>query len=100
YRMGAHSSSDDPRLYRQDDEVEEWKRKDPINRLLKYLEQLGYWSSSEQEALEERLTQEILDAVAEAEKFGPPPVETLFEDVYSEMLPNLKEQMAAKIKKD
>lgn len=100
YRMGAHSSSDDPRLYRQDEEVEEWKRKDPINRLLKYLEQLGYWSSSEQEALEERLTQEILDAVAEAEKIGPPSVETLFEDVYSEMLPNLKEQMAAKIKKD
>jgi pyruvate dehydrogenase E1 component alpha subunit/2-oxoisovalerate dehydrogenase E1 component alpha subunit len=99
YRMGAHSSSDDPRLYRQDDEVEEWKRKDPINRLLKYLEQLGYWSSSEQEALEERLTQEILDAVAEAEKIGPPPLETLFEDVYSEMLPNLKEQMDSKIKR-
>ena len=99
YRMGAHSSSDDPRLYRQDEEVEEWKRKDPINRLLKYLEQHGYWSSTEQEALEERLTQEILDAVAEAEKVGPPPVETLFEDVYSEMLPNLKEQMAEKLKK-
>lgn len=99
YRMGAHSSSDDPRLYRQDEEVEEWKRKDPINRLLKYLEQLGYWSSSEQEALEDRLTQEILDAVAEAEKIGPPSVETLFEDVYSEMLPNLKEQMDSKIKR-
>jgi pyruvate dehydrogenase E1 component subunit alpha len=99
YRMGAHSSSDDPRLYRQDDEVEEWKRKDPINRLLKYLEQHGYWSSGEQEALEERLTQQILDAVAEAEKVGPPPVETLFEDVYSEMLPNLQEQMAGKLKK-
>lgn len=99
YRMGAHSSSDDPRLYRQDEEVEEWKRKDPINRLLKYLEQLGYWSSGEQQALEERLTQEILDAVAEAEKIGPPLVETLFEDVYSEMLPNLKEQMAEKLKR-
>lgn len=99
YRMGAHSSSDDPRLYRQDDEVEEWKRKDPINRLLKYLEQQRHWSSSEQEALEERLTQEILDAVAEAEKIGPPPLESLFEDVYSEMLPNLQEQMAGKIKK-
>jgi pyruvate dehydrogenase E1 component alpha subunit len=99
YRMGAHSSSDDPRLYRQDDEVEEWKRKDPINRLLKYLEQHGYWSSGEQEALEERLTQQILDAVAEAEKVGPPPLESLFEDVYSEMLPHLREQMAAKLKK-
>ncbi len=100
YRMGAHSSSDDPRLYRQDDEVEEWKRKDPINRLLKYLEQHGYWSSSQQEALEERLTQEILDAVAEAEKVGPPPLESLFEDVYSEMLPHLQEQMAEKLKKN
>jgi pyruvate dehydrogenase E1 component alpha subunit len=99
YRMGAHSSSDDPRLYRQDDEVEEWKRKDPIIRLLKYLEQQGYWSSTEQEALEERLTQEILDAVAEAEKIGPPPLESLFEDVYSEMLPNLQEQKAEKLKK-
>lgn len=98
YRMGAHSSSDDPRLYRQDSEVEEWKRKDPIIRLLKYLEQQEYWSSSEQEALEERLNQEILDAVAEAEKIGPPPVQSLFEDVYSEILPHLQEQMASKLK--
>ena len=65
---------------------------------MKYLEQHGYWSSSEQEALEERLTQQILDAVAEAEKVGPPPLESLFEDVYSEMLPNLQEQMAGKLK--
>ncbi len=98
YRMGAHSSSDDPRLYRQDAEVEEWKRKDPIIRLLKYLEQNEYWSSSEQEALEERLNQEILDAVAEAEKIGPPPVQSLFEDVYAEMLPHLQEQMESKLK--
>ena len=92
YRMGAHSSSDDPRLYREDSEVEEWKRKDPVTRMLKYLEQQGFWSAAEQEALEEKLNQEILDAVAEAEKIGPPPVETLFEDVYSVELPHLKEQ--------
>jgi TPP-dependent pyruvate/acetoin dehydrogenase alpha subunit len=92
--MGAHSSSDDPRLYREDSEVGEWKRKDPVTRMLKHLEQQGLWSAAEQEALEEKLNQEILDAVAEAEKIGPPPAETLFEDVYSELLPHLMEQKA------
>jgi pyruvate dehydrogenase E1 component alpha subunit/2-oxoisovalerate dehydrogenase E1 component alpha subunit len=92
YRMGAHSSSDDPRLYREDSEVEEWKRRDPITRMLKVLEQKGIWSAAEQEALEEKLNQEILDAVAEAEKIGPPADETLFEDVYSYQLPHLEEQ--------
>jgi pyruvate dehydrogenase E1 component alpha subunit len=98
YRMGAHSSSDDPRLYRDENEVEEWRRRDPVNRLLKYLQQQGYWSVKEQQALEERLNQEILDAVAEAEKAGPPSVTSLFEDVFAEIPPNLHEQMDAKIK--
>jgi pyruvate dehydrogenase E1 component alpha subunit/2-oxoisovalerate dehydrogenase E1 component alpha subunit len=100
YRMGAHSSSDDPRLYRADEEVEEWRRKDPINRLLKHLQQMGYWSANEQEALEEKLNHEILEAVAEAEKFGPPPLETLFEDVFAEIPPHLMEQMKSKMKVD
>ncbi|HSE42572.1 MAG TPA: thiamine pyrophosphate-dependent enzyme, partial [Acidobacteriota bacterium] len=104
YRMGAHSSSDDPRLYREDSEVEEWKRKDPVSRMRNYLEQQGLWNNSEQQALEEKLNQEILDAVNEAEKVGPPANETLFEDVFSEELPHLKEQkvsyLATKAKAD
>lgn len=98
YRMGAHSSSDDPRLYRSDAEVEEWRRKDPINRLLKHIEQLGYWSVEQQEALEEKLNHEILAAVDEAEKIGPPPVNSIFEDVFAEMPPHLVEQMKSKLK--
>jgi pyruvate dehydrogenase E1 component alpha subunit len=92
YRMGAHSSSDDPRLYRTDEEVESWRLKDPIARFEKYLMDRGYWTPEEQSLLEDRLNSQILDAVAEAEKAGPPPVETLFEDVYSEILPHLQEQ--------
>lgn len=93
YRMGAHSSSDDPRLYRQDEEVEEWRRKDPIARFQKMLLAEGYWSDEQQSALEDRLNKEILDAVAEAEKAGPPPLESMFEDVYSTVLPHLQEQL-------
>jgi 2-oxoisovalerate dehydrogenase E1 component alpha subunit len=98
YRMGAHSSSDDPRMYRSDEEVEEWRKRDPIQRMQNYLKESGYWGEQEQTALEDRLNQEILDAVAQAEKLPPPPVETLFEDVFSEVLPHLQEQKAKLLK--
>ncbi|HSP07565.1 MAG TPA: thiamine pyrophosphate-dependent dehydrogenase E1 component subunit alpha [Acidobacteriota bacterium] len=98
YRMGAHSSSDDPRLYRSEAEVEEWRKKDPITRLLKYLQQQGYWSMEEQEALEEKLNHQILSAVEEAEKIGPPPLESLFEDVFAQIPPHLMEQRNSKLK--
>lgn len=99
YRMGAHSSSDDPRLYREDSEVEEWKKRDPIQIFLQHLQQGGYWSAKEQEELESELNQEILDAVAAAEKMEPPPVESLFEDVYQTIPQHLQEQKDEKLKK-
>jgi pyruvate dehydrogenase E1 component subunit alpha len=92
YRMGAHSSSDDPRMYRSDEEVETWKKRDPVERMQKYLQDQGFWSAEKQTALEEELNREILDAVARAENAPPPPVETLFDDVFSEILPHLQEQ--------
>jgi pyruvate dehydrogenase E1 component alpha subunit len=92
YRMGAHSSSDDPRMYRSDEEVEEWKKRDPIERLRIHLLKHGFWSDEEQKQLEQGLNEEILRAVEEAEKGEPPAVETLFEDVFREILPHLEEQ--------
>jgi pyruvate dehydrogenase E1 component alpha subunit len=92
YRMGAHSSSDDPRMYRSDEEVEMWRKRDPVERLRKHLEEQRIWNDAEQQKLEEELNREILDAVAEAEKAPPPPVESLFEDVFSTVLPHLREE--------
>ena len=94
YRMGAHSSSDDPRMYRSDEEVEHWRQRDPIEKFRKHLQESGFWTNEEQANLETRLNQEILDAVAEAEQAPFPPVESLFEDVFSEVLPHLAEQKA------
>lgn len=92
YRQGAHSSSDDPRAYRPDDEYEQSVQGDPIVRFRKYLEERKLWDASREQALQEEVKQEILNAVAEAEKNGPPPVESMFEDVFAELTPNLQEQ--------
>jgi pyruvate dehydrogenase E1 component alpha subunit len=41
YRMGAHTTSDDPTRYRDQAEVEQWRHRDPIARVRRYLEETG-----------------------------------------------------------
>jgi pyruvate dehydrogenase E1 component alpha subunit len=92
YRRGAHSSSDDPRMYRTDQEVEKQTLLDPIARFRKYLEEKKLWDDQQEATLQEELKNEILSAVEEAEKFGNPPVESMFEDVFAELTPELRDQ--------
>lgn len=94
YRMGPHSTSDDPRLYASESKLEEWKGKDPILRFQKYLATKGIWNPTYEQEITQRVTQEIAQAISEAEKLPNPPVESLFEDVYAEMPSSLKEQRA------
>ncbi len=92
YRIGAHSSSDDPTRYRDSKEVEEWKAKDPIDRLRERLVQRKLWDGGQNEALKAELLAEVNRAIEEAEKLPPPPLESLFDDVYAEPPWNLAEQ--------
>ena len=92
YRMGGHSSSDDPTRYREEAEVKTWGDRDPVVRFRRYLEHRGLWSEErEQEATKDGQAR-IAAAIAEAEKLPPPALETLFEDVYAEMPWHLIEQ--------
>ena len=93
YRMGPHSSSDDPGRYRPAAEVEEWKKRDPVPRLKAYLETRSLWDEIDDAALHAELDEEITRAVRDAEKVGPPPLESVFGDVTAEMPPQLREQM-------
>ncbi len=93
YRQGAHTSSDDPRAYRSDDEVAVWKKRDPIERFRIFLVDQGYWSAAQDKKLEEELNEEIQTAVRTAEKLGPPDIETVFQDVFAEMPWHLREQL-------
>ncbi|OGQ17580.1 MAG: pyruvate dehydrogenase (acetyl-transferring) E1 component subunit alpha [Deltaproteobacteria bacterium RIFCSPHIGHO2_02_FULL_40_11] len=69
YRLSVHTTADDPTVYRAKEEEEAWQKKDPIERLRKYLEKEKLWDSSHQEKLEEDIKAEIKKGYEEAEQF-------------------------------
>ena len=91
-RMGAHPTSDDPTHYRSEEEVEAWRRKDPIRRFAAYLKKEGVLTDQAEAAVAEEAREEVQRAVAACEAAPPVPPESLVEDVYAEMPWHLKEQ--------
>jgi pyruvate dehydrogenase E1 component alpha subunit len=94
-RMSSHSSSDDNARYCPPEFFEEWKKKDPIDRFERYLKGLGLLDEKKVQEIQERATTEVEAAVKAAEAAGPPPVESLFQDVYEEFTPQLQRQWDA-----
>ncbi len=92
YRVQGHSSSDDPSVYRDANEPAIWERKDPLKRFRNYLKSKDVWSEELESSIVEKHNQAITDALAQAEELGPPPLETLFDDVYEHTTWNLDEQ--------
>ncbi len=86
YRWYGHSDID-PADYRTKEELEEWKKKDPIARIEKLLMSLKILTTEKREALVEQISKEIDDAVniCENEKYAEP--EEAYNDVYSEQYP-------------
>lgn len=93
YRMGAHSTSDDPTRYRKEEEVEKWKRFCPIKRLSLYLEKNNQWSKEEEEEWKRSISLQIDLAIETAKTCPKPSIESLIENVYSEVPEILKEQL-------
>ena len=63
YRLGPHSSSDDPTRYRTKEELEAWQRRDPIIRFRRYLEKKGLWSESDEKRAQDDTNREIDEAI-------------------------------------
>ncbi len=97
-RMGPHSSSDDPTRYRDEALFDAWKKRDPIVRFRKYLGDLGLWNEKKELALQEELKSAVAAAVEEAEPMAPPSLESVFQDVYEQMTPQLNRQMQALVR--
>lgn len=92
YRIGAHSSSDDPTRYRAESEVEAWKRRDPLLRLTRYLETARVLSAALIESIDRELDTEIREAIERVERDPPPALPTLFDDVFRTLPWHLREQ--------
>lgn len=94
YRLGAHTTSDDPTKYREDREVEEWWPKDPVKRLKAYLINKGLWSEEKDEAQVAEYDEYALDVFRRVEATGETKVEDIFNYNYKELPEHLKEQYA------
>jgi 2-oxoisovalerate dehydrogenase E1 component alpha subunit len=90
YRLGAHSTSDDPTRYRDPAEVELMRTKDPILRFQRYLGQRGLWDEQYEATLRQETLKLVKAAIARAEVLPQPGVRSLFEDVYAEITPGLR----------
>lgn len=85
YRMTAHSSDDDDRRYREREEIEAWRLKDPIARFEKYLIGRGVMGEEERGEIDEQIKAEVREAsdYAEGAPFASP--EEGFAGVYAEV---------------
>jgi pyruvate dehydrogenase E1 component alpha subunit len=92
YRLSGHSTSDDPRAYRQEQQVAQWRQRDPMARLRRHLEGRKLWGDDQQKALEAEAEAKIAEAVAGAEAVPPPSLESMFEDVFASPPWHLREQ--------
>jgi 2-oxoisovalerate dehydrogenase E1 component alpha subunit len=98
YRVGAHSSSDDPSAYRPKTESEIWPLGDPVIRLKNHLIVRRVWSEERHKQAEAEVLDTVISAQKEAERHGTlhaggkPSMRDMFEGVYAEMPPHLRRQ--------
>ncbi|HEY0877786.1 MAG TPA: 3-methyl-2-oxobutanoate dehydrogenase (2-methylpropanoyl-transferring) subunit alpha [Zeimonas sp.] len=98
YRVGAHSTSDDPSAYRPKTESDAWPLGDPVIRLKNHLILRGVWTEEKHRELEERVLADVIAAQREAERHGTlhaggkPSTRDMFEGVYEAMPPHLRRQ--------
>jgi pyruvate dehydrogenase E1 component alpha subunit len=90
YRLGVHTTADDPTKYRSQEEVDAWERKDPLTRLRGYLEKKNLL----EDALEQQIDDQISEAVRRFESTPPADPLTMFDHVYAELPPHLTAQRA------
>jgi pyruvate dehydrogenase E1 component alpha subunit len=94
YRLGAHSSSDDPTRYRDAAEVDVWSAREPLLRFRSWLHATGVLDAAGDRAMAQTIEREVREAIEAEEQAPPPPLRTLIEDVYVRPLASLEEQLA------
>ena len=94
YRMGAHTTSDDPTRYRLSNELESWKLKDPVARMKAYLSRNGYADQAFFDALDKESDELAVHVRRGCLEMPDPEPLAIFDHVYSERHPLLEEERA------
>ncbi|NQZ85170.1 MAG: pyruvate dehydrogenase (acetyl-transferring) E1 component subunit alpha [Nanoarchaeales archaeon] len=100
YRMGDHTTSDDSLKYRSQEEINEWKLKDPVVRFEKYVTKNNILSEEEKNNMHQTIEKEINEAVEQGLGVEKPDPAQMFEDVFAkmpEMLQEQKEELLAEL---
>jgi len=92
YRRGAHTTSDDPTLYRTEEEEKKWAEKDPIKRLKGYLVSKKLWKDADEKTLLEQYKKEVEKEFDIYENYPPYKIEDVFKFHYKDMPEDLKKQ--------
>ena len=92
YRMGPHTTADDPGRYRPAEEVEQWRDRDPLERVRLYLVSQDQWDEEWQSDLETTASERIERAVDTAEGLDPLPASDPFDRMFASASPPLAEQ--------
>ena len=93
YRLGAHSTSDDPSGYRTKEEEAKWQSNDPILRMKNWMLKQNWWDEAQETALYEQYREQVLAAVKVAEKIDKPHIDTMITDVYDVPSAQLQAQL-------
>jgi 2-oxoisovalerate dehydrogenase E1 component alpha subunit len=94
YRMGAHTTSDDPTRYRSSDELEEWKAKDPILRMRAFLEKHDHADEAFFKGVDDEADAVAADIRARCVAMPDPKPISIFDHVYAEPHPLMDEERA------
>ncbi|KGK00069.1 thiamine pyrophosphate-dependent dehydrogenase E1 component subunit alpha [Thalassotalea sp. ND16A] len=95
YRLGAHSTSDDPSGYRTREEEAKYAKHDPILRMKNWMLAQNWWDEEQETVLFEDLREKILAAVKVAEVIDKPAIEELITDVYDVPSAQLEQQLSS-----
>ncbi|HJU51592.1 MAG TPA: pyruvate dehydrogenase (acetyl-transferring) E1 component subunit alpha [Acidimicrobiia bacterium] len=92
YRLGPHTTADDPGRYRAAELTEEWRRRDPLERVRLFLSERQAWSESWQEQIENEAVEEVDLAIERAEGMAPLGPGQIFDAMFESLPPHLLAQ--------
>jgi pyruvate dehydrogenase E1 component alpha subunit len=93
YRLGAHTTSDDPTRYRKDEDVRRWKQRDPVIRVERFLLDREILTVEDMRAIREECVAWARESFEEVERTEDPTLEDTFRYLYHEVPPILREQL-------